>query len=87
MSARHHILVVDDDPAIRELMAEYLTENEMRVTAAASGAEMNQTLAESVVDLVVLDLRLDGEDGMHLARRLRESGGIPVIIVTGKRDE
>jgi two-component system OmpR family response regulator len=87
MSASHHILVVDDDPAIRELMAEYLTENELRVTTAISGAEMKKALQESVIDLVVLDLRLGGEDGMHLARHLRETSAIPVIIVTGKRDE
>ncbi|MDQ0082864.1 DNA-binding response regulator, OmpR family, contains REC and winged-helix (wHTH) domain [Variovorax sp. YR634] len=87
MSSSHHILVVDDDPAIRELMAEYLTENELRVTTAVSGAEMRKALQESVIDLVVLDLRLGGEDGMHLARHLRETSTIPVIIVTGKRDE
>ena len=87
MSSSHHILVVDDDPAIRELMAEYLTENELRVSTAVSGAEMKKALEESVIDLVVLDLRLGGEDGMHLARHLRETSAIPVIIVTGKRDE
>ncbi len=87
MSSSHHILVVDDDPAIRELMAKYLTENELRVTTAVSGAEMKKALQESVIDLVVLDLRLGGEDGMHLARHLRETSAIPVIIVTGKRDE
>lgn len=87
MGNRPHILVVDDDAAIRELMTEYLTENEMRVTTAASGGEMAQALAEHVVDLVVLDLRLNGEDGMQLARQLREGGRIPVIILTGKLDE
>jgi two-component system OmpR family response regulator len=86
-SGQPHILVVDDDPAIRELMQEYLTENELRVTTAASGAEMNRALQECVIDLVLLDLRLGGEDGMQLARHLRESSEVPVIIVTGKRDE
>ncbi|OUM01720.1 DNA-binding response regulator [Variovorax sp. JS1663] len=87
MSQSPHILVVDDDSAIRELMTEYLTENELRVTAAASGAEMHKVLAESVIDLVVLDLRLPGEDGMQLARQLRDTSAVPVIIVTGKREE
>jgi DNA-binding response OmpR family regulator len=82
-----HILVVDDDPAMRELMAEYLADNDLRVTTASTGAEMSQVLAESVIDLVILDLRLSGEDGMQLARQLREKSEIPVIIVTGKRDE
>jgi len=82
-----HILVVDDDPLMRELIAEYLSENDLRVSLAADGAAMTSALAESVVDLVLLDLRLNGEDGMQLARKLREGSGIPVIIVTGKKDE
>jgi len=82
-----HILVVDDDPAIRELLAEYLTENELRVTTAANGSEMTEALRNLVIDLVLLDLRLGGEDGMQLARRLRETSEVPVIILTGKRDE
>jgi two-component system OmpR family response regulator len=82
-----HILVVDDDPAMRDLMAEYLSENDLRVTLAATGAEMTAALADTVIDLVLLDLRLNGEDGMQLARQLREEGAIPVIIVTGKKDE
>jgi DNA-binding response OmpR family regulator len=86
-SGTPHLLIVDDDPAIRELLAEYLAENELRVTAAATGSEMKRALEEHVIDLVVLDLRLSGEDGMQLARHLREVSEIPVIIVTGKRDE
>ena len=82
-----HILVVDDDPAMRQLMSEYLTENELRVSTAASGAEMSATLAESAIDLVILDLRLNGEDGMQLARALRTTSDIPLIIVSGKREE
>ena len=82
-----HILVVDDDPAIRELLTQYLTENECRVTSAATGTEMTRVLEDEVIDLVMLDLRLSGEDGMHLARRLREGSDVPVIILTGKRDE
>jgi len=82
-----HILVVDDDPALRELMSDYLSENEFQVTAVASGAEMNAVLQNSVIDLVMLDLRLGGEDGMKLARALRDTSEVPVIIVTGKQDE
>ena len=82
-----HILAIDDDPAMRELVAEYLRENEVRVTAVATGAEMNEVLASHAVDLVVLDLRLGEEDGMQLARKLREEGATPIIIVTGKQEE
>ncbi len=72
---------------MRELIGDYLAENELRVTAVANGAEMQRVLDEQAVDLVVLDLRLGGEDGMQLARKLREASQIPVIIVTGKIDE
>jgi two-component system OmpR family response regulator len=82
-----HILAIDDDPAMRHLVAAYLAENEVRVTAVASGTEMAQVLAQRVVDLIVLDLRLAAEDGMDLARRLREDSAMPIIIVTGKQDE
>jgi two-component system OmpR family response regulator len=82
-----HILVVDDDLSMRELMGEYLGENDMRVSLAANGADMARILADAVIDLVLLDLRLGGEDGMQLARQLRDSSAIPIIIVTGKKDE
>jgi len=82
-----HILAVDDDPAMRQLIAEYLRDNDMRVTTAASGYAMTQALAEHAIDLVVLDLRLENEDGMQLARKLREESAVPIVILTGKRDE
>jgi len=72
---------------MRELISEYLSENELRVTAVESGAQLMQALKESVIDLVLLDLRLGGEDGMKFARQIRESSEVPVIIVTGKREE
>ena len=82
-----HILVVDDDPQIRGLLEEYLTQNELRVSVTSTGKEMSEILADHAIDLVVLDLRLAGEDGMALARKLREESAIPVIILTGVRDE
>ena len=82
-----HILVVDDDPQIRELLQEYLTQNELRVSLTSTGKEMSAALTEHAIDLVVLDLRLAGEDGMTLARKLREESSIPVIMLTGVRDE
>jgi two-component system, OmpR family, response regulator len=82
-----HILVVDDEPSMRELISEYLGENDLRITTAADGAEMRTALGQHTIDLVVLDLRLGAEDGMLLARRLREESGIPIIIVTGRQDD
>jgi DNA-binding response OmpR family regulator len=82
-----HILVVDDDPQIRDLLREYLAENELRVSVTSTGKEMSAILADHAIDLVVLDLRLAGEDGMALARKMREESAIPVIILTGVREE
>jgi two-component system OmpR family response regulator len=82
-----HILVVDDDPQIRELLQEYLAENALRVSVALNGAQMSQILADEVIDLVILDLRLAGEDGMTIARSLRDQSAIPIIMLTGVRDE
>jgi len=82
-----HILVVDDDAQIRTLLEEYLTENELRVSVASSGKEMSQVLADEAIDLVVLDLRLAGEDGMSIVRTLRDQSAIPIVMLTGVRDE
>jgi DNA-binding response OmpR family regulator len=82
-----HILVVDDDPQIRELLEEYLTENALRVSVVSSGQQMANILADETIDLVVLDLRLAGEDGMAIARTLREQSAIPIVMLTGVRDE
>jgi len=82
-----HVLAIDDDADMRNLIADYLGENDLRVTAVATGAEMRKVLDEHAVDVVVLDLRLAGEDGMQLAKKLRESSEIPIIIVSGRNDE
>src|SRR5258707_2122216 len=82
-----HVLAIDDDAAMRDLIADYLGENDLRVTSVATGAEMQAVLDEHAVDVVVLDLRLAGEDGMQLARKLRETSEIPIIIVSGRKDE
>jgi DNA-binding response OmpR family regulator len=72
---------------MRKLVADYLGENGVRVTAVATGTEMAQALAEHAIDLIVLDLRLAEEDGMQLARKLRQESAVPIIIVTGKMEE
>ncbi|MBV9345663.1 MAG: response regulator transcription factor [Gammaproteobacteria bacterium] len=86
-SLQPHILVVDDDRSLRELVADYLGGNDYRVSSVASGAELGAALARGVVDLVLLDLRLRGEDGMQLLRQLRAQSQLPVIILTGRTEE
>jgi DNA-binding response OmpR family regulator len=82
-----HILAVDDDAATRQLILDYLSDNELRVSTAASGKEMAALLEEHAIDLVLLDLRLPGEDGMQIARKLRDESSIPIIILTGRLEE
>ena len=83
-----HIAAVDDDPAIRELLRDYLGDNELRVSALAGGDELMALLARETVDLVVLDVRLQGEDGLQIARRLREaSATMPILMLTGRAEE
>jgi DNA-binding response OmpR family regulator len=78
---------VDDDAAIRQLVDEYLGRNDFRVSAAVDGAGFAAALRNQVLDLVLLDLRLPGEDGMQLLRELRTESQIPVIILTGRTEE
>jgi DNA-binding response OmpR family regulator len=85
--AQPHVLAVDDDPTIRQLIGDYLGQNELRVTTVADGRAMHEVLAAQVVDLVVLDLKLQAEDGMALARRLRDESAIPIIMLTGRAEE
>lgn len=85
--AATHVLAVDDDVSIRQLMVTYLSDHDIRVTAVQSGREMADVLAREAIDLVLLDLRLRGEDGLGIARELRSTSKIPIIIVTGRQDE
>jgi two-component system, OmpR family, response regulator len=84
---QRHVLVVDDDAADRERVANYLTLNDFRVTPAESGKRMMEVLRDETIDLVALELTLRGEDGQHLARRLRETSMVPIIIVTSRAEE
>jgi two-component system, OmpR family, response regulator len=82
-----HILVVEDDREISRLVGRYLRENDCRVSFAADGREMDERLASSRIDLVVLDVMLPGEDGLSLCRRLRANSHLPVVMLTAKGDE
>src|ERR1700730_13823598 len=86
-SAQSHVLVVDDDPVIREAISDYLSQYDFRITAVADGRAMGAVLIHDVVDLGGLDLKLRDEDGMVLASRLREESAIPIIMLTGRREE
>jgi DNA-binding response OmpR family regulator len=82
-----HVLAVDDDPSIRQMICDYLGDNDIRVTALESGSRIEQTLASGLMDLLLLDLKLPGEDGMRIAQTIRAKSDIPIIMLTGRRDE
>src|SRR5262245_13109150 len=82
-----HILVIDDDPDMRDLVVEYLGKNDMRVSARATGREMYEMLDREAIDLVLLDLKLHGEDGMRLAQDLRRRATVPIVLLTGRSEE
>ena len=84
MSDNGHILVVDDQQEIRDVVQEYLTGEGFRVSTANDGAGMRRVLSQAPADLVILDLMLPGEDGLTLARALRSQSGIGIIILTGR---
>ncbi len=86
MAAADHILVVDDDTEIRDLLKEYLTRQGYHVTAVADGPSMEQAMEDAHFDLVVLDVMLPGEDGVSLCRKLRSRSTIPIIMLTARGD-
>ena len=82
-----HILVVDDDAELRELLADYLGRNGFRVTGVADGRGLWAALGQEAVDLVILDLMLPGDDGLVLCRNLRARSDLPVIMLTARGDD
>ncbi len=82
------ILLVDDDPGLRDLLQRYLAREGYAVKAVADGAQARRALDQGHFDLIVLDLMLPGEDGLSLLKRWRVEGvPTPVIMLTGKGDE
>ncbi len=77
-----HILVVDDDTRLRELLHKYLTEQGFRITAAQDAADARAKLVSFDFDLIVLDIMMPGESGLELTRGLRESSQVPVLLLT-----
>jgi len=82
------VLVVDDDPLMKQMVVNYLEEHNLRAFSASGGAELTRQLEEGEPSLVILDLRLGQEDGLDLLRDIRSRSDVPVIITTGhRRDE
>jgi len=81
-----HLLVVDDDVRLLELLRRYLSDNGFRVTTAADGAEARANLASFAFDLVVLDVMMPGESGLDLSRDLRGNGTVPVLLLTARAE-
>lgn len=79
-----HLLVVDDDDRIRELLKKYLSKAGFRVSTAPSAAEARQLMEMLAFDLLVLDVMMPGEDGFTLTRTLREQNDLPIILLTAK---
>ncbi len=84
MDAERHLLVVDDDAEIRNLLSAYLRRNGYRVTALPDGRGLRRAVELGGVDLVVLDLMLPGQDGLTLCRELRAVSDVPVIMLTAR---
>ena len=84
-----HILVVDDDREIRQMVADYLKKNGLRVSMAGDGREMHAVLETTAIDLIVLDVMMPGEDGLVLSRNLRagKHRSIPILMLTARDDE
>lgn len=83
----HTLLVVDDDPALAALLAEYLASRGLRVITAHSGAEGLQVVARGGVDLVVLDVMMPQMDGFDVLRALRRDSTLPVVMLTARGDD
>jgi two-component system, OmpR family, response regulator len=89
MEHTDHILIVDDDREIRDLVSGYLKKNGLRVTVAPDGRQMRTFLATDTVDLIILDVMMPGDDGLVLCRELRAGKykATPILMLTARNDE
>jgi two-component system phosphate regulon response regulator OmpR len=81
-----HILIVDDDPKIRQMLSRYFEGEGFQISTAEDGSAMRKRMADTKVDLVLLDLVLPGEDGLQLAREIRSKSEVGIIMLTGRTD-
>src|ERR1700675_2930735 len=82
-----HIVVVDDDPSLRQMVIKFLEDNNIPTKAASSRTEFSRLFAGPPPSLIILDLRLGQEDGLDLLREIRSHSDVPVIIMTGHRPD
>jgi DNA-binding response OmpR family regulator len=86
MADRHRLVVVDDEPELRAMVAEYLGRHGFVVHTAANGVELDACMAEAEPDLLLLDVNLPGEDGFAIARRIRARSDVPILMLTAADD-
>lgn len=82
-----YVLIVDDDPALRELLHAYLSGNGFRVAAVGDGESMRARLASGLPDAIVMDLMLPGEDGLALTRAIRMQSNLPILMLSARGEE
>jgi two-component system OmpR family response regulator len=87
LQSEAHILVVDDDGQVRQLIGRFLRDSGYRVSGARDGREMRETLASTAIDLIILDLMLPGVSGLDLCRELRATSSVPIIMLTAKGED
>ena len=86
MGGNAHIVVVDDEEMVRDTVQEYLLRNGYAVSQVDGGAALRALMAERAVDLVILDVNMPGEDGISIARDLRQRGSLGIIMLTANSD-
>ena len=87
MSAKAHVLIVEDEPVTRAKLAAYLTAEGFQVSEAADARDMKAIVAKTIPDVVLLDINLPDESGLILARELRAKSSVGIILVTARQDE
>jgi two-component system torCAD operon response regulator TorR len=87
VSAKSHILIVEDEPVTRAKLAAYLTSEGFQVSEAADAKDMKAIVAKTIPDVVLLDINLPDESGLILARELRAKSSVGIILVTARQDE
>ena len=86
MADTARLIIVDDEPELRGMIAEYLGKHGFRVRTAVNGGELDQHLAEAFPDLLILDVNMPGEDGFAIARRIRGNSTVPILMLTAADD-
>lgn len=87
VGAKTQVLVVDDDASLRELLENYLQREGFQVSGVADGVAMFEWLSKAAPDIIILDLMLPGDDGLTLARRLRQQTQVPIIMLSARGEE